>query len=82
MTAKIRLTERQTSILKRVVRESADERSGSSAISPDVARQLLKKGLIYRHLNDYKRREWNRVVATLWVVTATPAGIDAVAAMK
>ena len=65
----MRLTGRQLAILRRLARDA-----GTGCISADVGRQLLRKGLIFRHDRDYHRVEWGKVVATLWRVTLTPAG--------
>jgi hypothetical protein len=69
----VRLTPRQIWALKRVQKDNA--------ISPDVARQLVKKGLVY-HAQNYERTEWNRVVAVLWVCILTDAGKAVFAALE
>ena len=42
--------------------------------SPDLGRQLLRKGLVERSMYNYHRTEWGKVVATLWRVSLTPDG--------
>ena len=61
----MKLTKRQRWGLRRI--------AGDHAISPDLARQLIKKGLAIKH-DVYERKEWNKVVATLWVCCLTSTG--------
>lgn len=42
-------------------------------ISPDLARQLIRKGLANKHYV-YERTEWNRTTARLWCCCLTEAG--------
>jgi hypothetical protein len=62
----MRLSERQTAAIRRMAKDTA-------AIDPVLARQLELKGLV-RHVRDYERREWNRVVAVLAVCELNDAG--------
>ncbi len=69
-----RLTDRQRQILRRIYRD----KEGQQSIDPDVAKQLIAKGLIW------KLGEWRRSVSggrntydklvTLWVVALTEEG--------
>lgn len=59
----MRITERQQKALDRMARDE-DKRA---SLSPDLARQLIKKGLV-RLVRKRQRCEWSRPVATLWVV--------------
>lgn len=64
-----RLTDRQVSGLRRVFRNQPN----GEPLSPDLARQLIQKGLVYK-VRDWERREWNKVIARLWVVDLTDKG--------
>ena len=61
----LRLTKRQRWGLTRI--------GGDHPVSPDLAKQLIGKGLASK-FNVHERVEWNRVVATLWVCLLTPLG--------
>jgi hypothetical protein len=61
----IRLTKRQRYGIRRI--------GGNHPISPDLARQLIKKGLV-KKIDTYERVEWNRVIAVLWVCDLTKLG--------
>lgn len=63
-----RMTDNQKTTLKRILR--AD---GKAGLSPTMAGQLIKRGLVYK-LRSRVRKEWNRPVATLWVVMLTTEG--------
>jgi ribosomal protein S12 len=65
------LTDRQKGILRRLAKDEFH----TEVISPDVGKQLEKRGLIV-HDGDYERKEWNRTVAKLWKVRLTGAGIN------
>lgn len=64
------LTDRQKAALKRLYRDPAHREH----FSPDLAKQLHKRGVA--ELTGYKhtRYEWQRPVATLWEVRLTAAG--------
>lgn len=63
----IKLTDRQIKALSRIYRGI------TQCIDPVLAQQLEAKALVVRH-GYYERREWNRTVAKLRVVSLTPAG--------
>lgn len=61
----MKLTDRQASILKRL-----EKNGGHDFVSPDVAKQLEKKGLIRITGKKHQREEWGRKVkgTILWEV--------------
>jgi len=65
-----KLTDRQRAILKRI-----RDNGGRDMISPDVATQLMRKGLVEK-TDRYQPTSYNRPVkgATLWVVVLTTKG--------
>lgn len=68
----MKLTIRQTQILSRIIRENA--RGYDSCISPDVAKQLIKKGLVFK-LSEYRPDNgWNKSGPVLWKVSLTEEG--------
>ncbi len=69
------LTERQIAALKRLAKEG-----GREHFSPDLAKQLDKRGVAELTGHKYTRTEWNRPVATLWEVRLTGAGRNLLAA--
>lgn len=68
------LTDRQKAALKRL----AKGEFYSDYFSPDVAKQLVKRGVAELTGRKYQRHEWNRPVvgSTLWEVRLTTAGAN------
>lgn len=64
-----KLTERQVKALSRVYRGI------TQSIDPTLAKQLEAKALVMCH-GYYERKEWNRTVAKLRIVSLTPAGTE------
>lgn len=64
------LTDRQKAALKRL----AKDEYGRQYLSPDLAKQLCKRGLTEMTGRKRTRYEWQRPVATLWEVRTTAAG--------
>jgi hypothetical protein len=60
------LTERQRRVLDRIRKQPG----GRELISPDLAKQLAKRGIVRITGHKWCRKEWNRPVkgATLWEV--------------
>jgi hypothetical protein len=60
-----KLTERQDYAIGRIIKEG-----GRDYISPDLANQLARRGLVTITGNKYQRHEWQRPVkgTTLWEV--------------
>lgn len=71
-----KLTARQVAAMKRLAKEG-----GSEQCSPDLAAQLVNRGLCHLTGHKHKRYEWNRLVATLWGVSLTNAGRTLLAEM-
>ena len=67
----MRITDRQIKTLHRLGRAENNQ----APINPDLARQLIAKGLVIK-VRTYTRYEWNTPVATLWVVRLTEAGMQ------
>lgn len=65
------LTERQIAALKRLAKEG-----GREHFSPDLAKQLVARGVATLTGRKYTRREYNRPVkgSTIWEVELTAAG--------
>jgi hypothetical protein len=66
-----RMTDHQKATMRRILR--AQTACRPAAILPEIARQLIRRGLVY-HLHNYTRYEWTCPVATLWAVGLTAAG--------
>jgi hypothetical protein len=63
-----RMTSRQLNAIRRML-----NRDGSCQLSPDLHKQLAKRGIIEAHRAEWNhtRYEWNRPVATLWKAILT-----------
>lgn len=66
------LTDRQKAALKRC----ANGDGFREFLAPDIAKQLVNRGVAELTGRKYQRKEWNRPVvgATLWEVRLTAAG--------
>lgn len=67
-----KITDRQRRALGRMVRDT----NNKASLSPDLAKQLIKRGLATKE-GIYQPKEWNKVIATLWVVSITESGREA-----
>lgn len=64
-----KITDRQRKALGRMMRAC----HGQVTLSPDLAKQLLKRGLVTKE-GTWQPKEWNRPTATLWVCSITETG--------